>query len=427
MTNPLTDPYIVLNKVYSGGKYLKQAIAESAVEPLNKNRTIKICYGVLEKDVYLSGIIAHNCKKPPKSAARLILKIALYMLEFMQKSGYMVVDHAVELAKKLGKGGEAGFINAMLRSYSLPPVPDRADEKLAYTTSTPLWLAKLVRRSYKSEAADILSAPAPGVCVRFERGEAEYLESEHLSTPFSGVYIFKNFVRDERFFAGDYTFQSIGSVAICSAISGGESLLDACAAPGGKSVLLSKKFKNVTSCELHPHRVQLIESYVSRMGAKNVKAVCADGTVFNPSYEGAFDAVLVDAPCSGTGVLNENPDIKLHRRPQDILSLMQTQAALLNNCCRYVKPGGMLYYSTCSILPEENDTAVYNFLAEHKNFCLVGLQSPLAHKTTKFGLQFLPHISLGAGFFIACFKRAATALAEHGSGDTPATPPVLSS
>ncbi len=408
MTNPLVDPYIVLSKVYSGGKYFKQALSESLIEPARKGETTAICYGVLERDIYLGYIISKNVQKSPKAAVKLILKIALYALEFLKWKEYAVVDSAVELAKKLGKGGAAGFVNAFLRSYKVPALPKQADERLSVSASVPLWLAKAARRAYKTEAESILCTPSFGVCVRFERGEEGYIsraDERPVETPFKGVYIFKRFVRGEGFLRGDYTFQSVGSIAICAAICGGERLLDMCAAPGGKSVLLSKKFKKVTSCELHPHRVELIESYCRRMGVENVEPVCADGTVFNPAYEGVYDAVLVDAPCSGTGVINENPDIKLNRREEDIPSLAATQAALLANAARYVKVGGRLYYSTCSILPQENDTAAHNFLEGHENFGLISLNSPLAHKTTRYGMQFLPHISLGAGFYIACFER----------------------
>ena len=410
MTNPLTDPYIVLNKVYSGGKYFKQALAESAVEPANKNRTVAICYGVLERDIWLDYVISANVERTPRAAVRLILKIALYVLEYLRLHDYTVVDSAVELTKKLGKGGAAGFVNAFLRSYKVPPLPAQADERLSVSASVPLWLAKKVRRSYKGEAEAVLATPSFGLCVRFERGAEEYLSRRGdgdapLATPFKDAYIFRRFVRDDGFFAGDYTFQSIGSIAICEAICGGERLLDMCAAPGGKSVLLSKKFKSVTSLELHPHRTELIKAYCSRMGVKNVTAVCADSTVFVPAYEAAFDAVLVDAPCSGTGVINEDPDIKRNRREEDIPSLMATQAALLNTAARYVKEGGRLYYSTCSILPEENDTAAHNFLCAHPQFSLAPLESPLGHRATKYGLQFLPHISMGAGFYICSFIK----------------------
>ena len=399
MTNPLVDPYLILAKVYRDGKFLKQAIAETPVEPLNRARTVKICYGVLEKDIYLGHIIGANVKKPPQSRVKVVLKIALYMLEFMDKHDYMVVDSAVELVKKIGKDGASGFVNAFLRSYSIPPLPERADERLSVECSAPLWLVKKVRRSYKGETTDILTKPSEGVCVRFIRGEEKHLDKPHMDTPFKGVYIFKNFVRDEGFDRGDYTFQSVGSVAICSVISPCERVLDACAAPGGKSVLLAQKCRDVTACELHPHRVELINSYSKRMGAV-VQAVQADSSVFNPEYEGMFDGVLCDVPCSGTGVINENPDIKLFRKEEGIASLNKIQIAILENCSRYVKSGGALYYSTCSILPEENDSIVYSFLQGHPEYKLEIPECELSHRRTKFGLQFLPHISLGAGFFV---------------------------
>lgn len=399
MTNPLTDPYLILTKVYRDGKFLKQAISETAVEPLNKGRTVKICYGVLEKDVYLDHIIGGNVKKQPKSAVKIILKIALYMLEFMDKHDYMVVDSAVELVKKAGKDGASGFVNAFLRSYKIPPYPDKADERLSIECSSPLWLVKRVKRSYKGETTKILTAPSEGVCVRFVKGEDAYSEKERIGTPFEGAYIFKNFVRDEKFDRGEYTFQSVGSIAICSVISPCEKLLDACAAPGGKSVLLTQKCREVTACELHPHRVELIDSYAKRMGVK-VNAIQADSSVFNPVYENSFDGVLCDVPCSGTGVINENPDIKLFRNESDLESLNKIQLAILENCSRYVKDGGSLYYSTCSILPEENDSIIFSFLERHHEYTLEIPDCELAHRKTKFGLQFLPHISLGAGFFV---------------------------
>ena len=400
----MVDPYLVLSKVYKDGKYLKQAIAETPVEPLNKARTVKICYGVLEKDIYLEYIIRANAKKAPKSSVKIIIKIALYMLEFMDKHDYMVVDSAVELVKKAGKDGASGFVNAFLRSYKIPPVPEKADEKLSVECSAPLWLVKKVKRSYKGETAEILTKPSEGVCVRFVNGAEKYLDKPHTDTPFDGVYIFKNFVRDEGFDKGEYTFQSVGSVAICSAILPCEKLLDSCAAPGGKSVLLAGKCKQVTACELHPHRVELINSYSKRMGVK-VNALQADSSVFKPDFENSFDAVLCDVPCSGTGVINENPDIKLFRKEEDIKSLNEIQLKILQNCARYVKSGGKLYYSTCSVLPEENDSIVYEFLQSNLGFKLEIPESPLAHRTTKFGLQFLPHISLGAGFFVTMFTK----------------------
>lgn len=395
----------MLNKVYIGGKYLKQAIADTPVEPINKARTVKICYGVIEKEGYLEHIIGANIKKQPKKQIKIILKIALYLLEIMDKHDYMVVDFAVGLAKKVCGDSVGGFVNAFLRSYKVPLLPENLSERLSVEYGYPLWLVNKLRRSYKTDAQKIMSAPSKGICVRFEKNIEKYRYLPHICTPFENLLIFERFTRDENFFFGDYTFQSVGSVAICNAVEGCDSILDACAAPGGKSVLLSKKCKEVTACELHSHRVELIDAYVHRMGANNITAVQADSSIFNSEFENRFDAVLCDVPCSGTGVINENPDIKLFRKESDIEELTKIQLAILQNCSRYVKSGGKLYYSTCSILPEENDSIIYSFLENNKHFTLEIPSSPLEHITTKFGLQFLPHISLGAGFYLTSFKK----------------------
>lgn len=182
------------------------------------------------------------------------------------------------------------------------------------------------------------------------------------------MYLFEHFSRDEGYDAGDYTFQSVGSAAICDVIEPCGELLDACAAPGGKSVLLSKKCGRVTAFELHAHRAELIRLYRERMGAKNVFERQHDSSVFCPEYEEKFDGVLCDVPCSGFGTVSENPDIKLFRKETDMVSLKETQGKILSACSRYVKAGGTLYYSTCSVFGEENDEIVREFLNANPNF-----------------------------------------------------------
>ena len=183
--------------------------------------------------------------------------------------------------------------------------------------------------------------------------------------------------------------------------------MDACAAPGGKSVLLSEKCAKVTSFELHPHRAALIESYAKRMHRENINVVCRDSSVYDGAYAEKFDAVLVDAPCTGYGVVSENPDIKFFRKEEDIAALAKAQRAILAACAGYVKKGGHLYYSTCSVFEEENDAVAGAFLAENPGFSPEAADSPLGHVETKYGLQFLPHISLGAGFYFCKMKRKA--------------------
>ena len=412
MINLLYDCYRVLGKVYGEGTYLKQALTETDTEPKNRAAVAKICYGVLDNDGLLNYYIARLAKKTPKLSVRIVLKCAMYAIKFLNKKPYAVADGAVELMKKMGKGGASGFVNASLRRFAAEdiPLPAENTERLSVQYSYPMFALKRLIERYGAERAEkIISAECGVTTLCFYETDGEKYLKEHNAeferTPFYNVFNLRRFTRNKDYDNGVYTFQALPSVAICDAAEACEKLLDCCAAPGGKSVLLSKKFKSVTACELYPHRAELIETYCRRMGVENVTAVCADSTVFNPAYEGMFDAVLVDAPCSGTGVINENPDIKLNRREEDIPSLMAAQAALLDTAARYVAEGGRLYYSTCSVLPEENDTAVHNFLQAHPGFSLQIPSSPLGHRVTRYGLQFLPHISLGAGFFISSFCK----------------------
>ncbi len=400
LTNPIYDPFLILTRVYSDGAHLKQAISDTYIEEQYRSRTVKIVYGVLEKDGYLDFCIRYYAPKAPKLAVRTILKISLYMLLFMDKKRYMVTDCAVDLCKKLGKSGVSGFVNAFLRRFQGEEA-EGAISSDAVRFSYPEYAYQMLKKEYGDRAASIAVAPSKGVSVRFERGEERYLERAHIATPFPHNYLFESFVRDEGFDEGAYTFQSVGSIAICDVVSPCDRLLDACAAPGGKSVLLAKKCGEVTAFELHPHRVELIKQYRRRMGVENVQELQKDSRVFDPAYEEAFDGVLCDAPCSGFGTVSENPDIKLFRKKEDFPPIHKAQAEILDTVCRYVKKGGALYYSTCSLFESENDKIVEGFLKNHPEFTVEEIDSPLPYDRKKYGLQFLPDTAYGAGFYVA--------------------------
>ena len=407
LSNPVYDPFQILTKIYSDGAHVKQAISDTYIEEQYRSRTVKIVYGVLENDVYFEYCIRHYAPKAPKLAVRIILKVCLYMLLFMDKKRYMVTDCAVTLCKKLGKSGVSGFVNAFLRRFDRETV-DKTITQDWVKYSYPEYAYEWLQKEYGERASEIAKAKSLGVSVRFESGAERYLTKTHIQTPFSEKYqnyIFENFARDEGFDEGAYTFQSVGSIAICDCVTPCDSLLDACAAPGGKSVLLAKKCKNVTAFELHAHRVELIESYKTRMGVKNVVAQQKDSSVFDGAYEKKFDAVLCDAPCSGFGTVSENPDIKLFRKKEDFSALKKTQKSILKTCGQYVKTGGFLYYSTCSIFKSENDEIVAEFLKENPCYEVEKLESPLPHDNKKYGLQFLPDEAYGAGFYVAKMRR----------------------
>ena len=411
LSNPIYDPFQILMKIEQGGAHVKQALADTYIEEQYRSRTVKIVYGVLENNLYFEFCIRHFAPKAPKMAIRVILKICLYMLLFMDKKRYMVTDLAVTLCKKLGKSGVSGFVNAFLRRFDRAAVDaalPSGDEGEAIALSYPLYAYKKLKKEYGERAKTIAGAKSAGISVRFEKNAEKYLEKPHIDTPFSkkyGNYIFENFVRCEGFDEGEYTFQSVGSIAICDCVAPCENMLDACAAPGGKSVLLSKKCREVTSFELHPHRVELIKQYKERMGAFNVFERRKDSSVFDSEYEEKFDSVLCDVPCSGFGTISENPDIKIFRKAEDFSALEKMQTAILNTCSSYVKKGGALYYSTCSIFEEENEKIVEKFLQTHAEFVVEEIDSPLPHEKKKLGLQFLPDTAFGAGFFICKLKR----------------------
>ena len=398
--NPLYDPYQILMKVYAEKAYLKQAIADTYIEEAYRSRTVKAAYGVLENDAYLSFCISHYAEKSPKLPVRVLLKTALYFLIFLEKKRYAVTDFAVELCKKLGKGGAAGFVNAFLRKFNEEDVKKAlpAGKKgVIISTSYPEFAYDLLHKEYGSRAEKIAAAKSAGVSVRFldssekiaegtqnenvgekaisaAENAAPYLEKADggaIKTPFYGGYIFKNFARDRAYDEGKYTFQSVGSQAICDVIAPCGKLLDACAAPG----------------------------------RKNIRVCVKDSREYDASYEKAFDAVLCDVPCSGFGTVSENPDIKVLKDESVFSSLAEDQRKILDICSAYVKEGGMLYYSTCSIFRRENDAVVAEFLKNHVGFTPVGISSPLAHEKKKYGLQFLPDTAYGAGFYVAAMRK----------------------
>ncbi len=406
------DCYTILNKVYSEKSFLKQAINSTFIEEKNKGLTIKTCYGVLDKDIELSYYIKSLTDKTPKLVIRTILKISMYAIKYLQKKEYAVTKHAVELVKKLGKGGASGFVNAFLRKFITTKVqlPTDKIEYLSVKYSYPDFGVINLLENFGFERTErILSSQNLKTCLSFYNvnGE-EYLSKlniEFEKTPFENVFLAKNFIRNKDYDSGIYTYQALGSVAICDIVEPCDNLLDCCSAPGGKSVRLSYKCSSVTAWDIHEHRVGLIEEYVKRMKRENISYKVCDAKILQDSLLNKFDAVLCDAPCSGLGVLNDNPDIKLNRTKDDIIALNKEQLSILKTVSKYVKVGGYLYYSTCSVLSSENIEIIKAFMSDIDGFEMCKIDSKLQHENIDGANLFLPDISNGLGFFVAKLKR----------------------
>ena len=406
------DCYSILNKVYSDKAFFKQALSDTVIEESNRSLTTKTCYGVLERDGELSFYLKTLADKSPKLAIRTILKISMYAIKYLDKHGYAVTKNAVELTKKLGKSGASGFVNAFLRkfiNYNFT-LPTNDIDRLVIESSYPRFVVENITEKYGIERAkSILTAPHADTCLSFYDYDGKtYLENlgiEYSVTPFKNVFTCKNFVRNKDYDEGVYTYQALGSVAICDIVAPCEKLLDCCSAPGGKSIRLSYKCKEITSWDIHEHRVGLIESYKKRMNRDNINPSVNDSKIYDENYQNHFDSVLCDAPCSGLGVAGENPDIKINRTSESVDELTKEQLSILSNVSKYVKVGGYLYYSTCSIMDKENDGVITTFLANNPNYKVEKIDSLLVHQKTNHGIQFLPDISGGNGFYIAKLKR----------------------
>jgi 16S rRNA (cytosine967-C5)-methyltransferase len=219
---------------------------------------------------------------------------------------------------------------------------------------------------------------------------------------------------DNDYRGGNFSVQGQSSILAAEAmqVQPGMRVLDACAAPGGKSCYMAETMQGtgrVYAWELHEKRSLLLESAKRRLHLDNLRITVRDASEPKPDFDGMMDAVLLDAPCTGLGVLTEKPDLKYRLNPEDVPAIVETQKKLLSALCRYVKPGGTLVYSTCSILPEENREQVRAFLSEHPEFTLqpLPLSYPEALRSlqTADGLQLFAHKDGVEGFYIARMRR----------------------
>jgi 16S rRNA (cytosine967-C5)-methyltransferase len=209
------------------------------------------------------------------------------------------------------------------------------------------------------------------------------------------------------FYRGEFLVQDAAArlVSLVAGAAPGMAVLDVCAAPGGKSFSAAFAMENrgrIVSCDLHENKLRRIRDGAKRLGVSIVETQAADGRVFRPEWEDAFDVVLCDVPCSGLGIIRKKPDIR-YKDPAPLAALPDVQSAILANASRYVKPGGVLVYSTCTVLPEENEGVTDAFLAAHGAFRYEALG--LSAGGSAGYLTLFPHRNETDGFYIAKMRR----------------------
>jgi 16S rRNA (cytosine967-C5)-methyltransferase len=416
---------------------LKKRLASAGLDSRDGALATQLCFGVLQNRLLLDFYLSHFSNLPLKRMeSRVVeaLRLGAYQMLFLDKIPHSAaVNASVELTRKHCKNPRAGgMVNGILRNLernlkNLPTIPQKDPVSYLSTLySHPEWLVReFLTAMGAEETARLLAANngrAPITALvnttRTTVGElAASLEAEGAAVrphPWLADCLILsktgNLERLTAFQKGLFYIQDPASKLAALALDPepGMWVLDCCAAPGGKSFACAIAMGGqgeVVSCDLHPHKKKLIQAGADRLGLKNITPMTADGKIFRPEWESAFDRVLVDAPCSGLGVIRKKPDIR-YKDPEPLKDLPQVQRAILNNAARYVRPGGVLVYSTCTLLRRENEDVVLGFLADHPQFKAEGFPLPEHVGEARTGMRTLwPHRQGTDGFFISKLRR----------------------
>lgn len=390
--------YHALLKVYKGECFSNVALDDALLEADSPNFVTAFFYGVLEKDGYLQAIVDELVKTAPKPIILAMLKMGIYMAKFMNIPDYAVTNRIIDVARKNHKDGVCGFLNATLKAamaYDTSSLPDYVK------CGAPKWFFNAIVKDYgEEEAARILSCPPlykthvrpyPNESANdFEKRLTGFTKTE------LGYYVDK--VPQRAIVQGLASMRAVHSYINNANINEKSNVLDACAAPGGKSVYLKQLTNaNITACDISDVRCDMIRKYSADCRTP-LNIVKADAMVCRADFVKSFDMVIADVPCSGTGDCKSRPDVLLNKDAQTIKRLNGLQIQILRNVANYVKHGGILCYSTCSILKSENDAIVKRFLTKANDFELL----PMSDDSDFFRLSVSADCE---GFFAARFRR----------------------
>jgi len=351
----------------------------------------ELVYGILRNQFLLDYNIDRFVRSDPGLNARILLRMGFYQLALMDGvADHAAVNETVALAASLAKGRQ-GFINAVLRNFQ------RDGKRLLYKDlatrfSCAEWITDILTKAYGPEKAEQIlksSCKAPPFTVRVNKLKIspqelserfEKLGASSVADPLSDMCLnVKGSVLDSaEYKEGLFSVQGSASASAVEMLEPRpkDTLLDLCSAPGGKSCAAAELMEDrgdILAADVYPHRVKLTENEAARLGHGIIRTSVADASVFDPSMEEKWDKVIADVPCSALGTMAKDPEIKLRRLTAEqaaeyIRSLTEKQAAILANACRYVKKGGRVMYSTCTVDPAENEDIISAFLKAHAGY-----------------------------------------------------------
>ena len=394
-----------------------------------------LCYGVMQNRILLDrSIAAFSSVKVNKLEPKVldILRLSAYQLLFMDRIPVSAaVNEGVKLCKKLGYARASGLVNAVLRKISsnsgmlLEFTGKSEAETISVRYSHPLPLVEYFISLLGLEETELLLRCHNGDVPIYLQINSLKTSREKLLDAFASAgieakahpHLLDNVILQDPgavtalpgFKNGEFYVQDCAAFmsVLTAEPKEGESILDVCSAPGGKSfaaAILSGDKAKIVSCDIHENKLKRIRDSAARLGLESISARCADGRVFIPEFEEAFDLVIADVPCSGLGVIRKKPDIR-YKDASQFEALSSIQLDILKNVSRYVAPGGRILYSTCTVRPEENAGIVNRFLANNDSFAAEEFSLPGIGESSNGMMQLWPHRHDTDGFFIAKLRR----------------------
>lgn len=423
-----------LEDVFTEGAYsniaLDKQLRNSQLTAKDKGLVTEIVYGTVARKLTLEWYLSHYIadREQLDKKIYLLLMMSLYQLVYLDKvPHHAVVNEAVNLAKQVAQPKSSKLVNAVLRRILREGLPDlasikRKNKRLSITYSTPVWLVKKLIDEYGEKRAEAILASLfirNKASVRVTNLEDKETIKEALGLEDSLVAesalvsATGHFSASRYFQEGQITIQDESSqlVAPTLDIEGDEAILDACSAPGGKTSHMASYLTtgHITALDLYDHKLALVEENAKRLHvADKITTKKLDATKVHENFpKDSFDKALVDAPCSGIGLIRRKPDIKYNKANQDFEALAKVQLEILDSVCQTIRKGGIITYSTCTIFETENRQVIKQFLKEHPHFTQVKLTHPCQELVEDGCITITPEQYGCDGFFIAQLKRMA--------------------
>ena len=394
----------------------------------------EIVYGVITWKITLDEIIKKYSKIKLKKLSIWILNIlrmSIYQIVFLDKiPKSAAVNEGVNLAKRYGHKASSNFTNAILRKVEKKDYKELFEikddvERISKTTSMPIWIIKELNKNRNIKEVEEICInlnKKPKINIRVNKLKTSIQEVEKILTEekiqynkileempeFLEIEKIKDIENNKFFKKGYFTVQDVSAGLTVKILSPkpNEIVLDACSAPGRKTTYIAEIMENkgkIVAGDIYEHRLNLINENCERLGISIVETKQIDGTIFQEDFYQKYDKILLDVPCLGIGVIRRKPDIKWQKTEEDVKEIIKVQENILKNCSRYLKPGGELVYSTCSILKEENEDIIEKFLNETNNFKIFDLENEVKEfkkYVTKKGFLSIKPSEKNDGFFI---------------------------